>query len=82
MKSNDKDLFTCERQAHLYYEDAAQAEKDRIADRNARTRLDEQLRKQRFNERFWHKVKVSILQIICILVVAYTLIYFLWVNHG
>ncbi len=44
MKPTDKDLFACERQAHLYYENAAQVERDRIADRNARTRLDEQLR--------------------------------------
>ena len=30
-----------------------------IADRNARTRLDEQLRKERLNERFWRNVWVA-----------------------
>lgn len=56
MKSTDKELFACERQAHLYYENAAQVNKDRIADRNARTRLDEQLRKERANNEFWGRV--------------------------
>ena len=40
MKSTDKNLFACERQAHLYYEDAAQVNKYRIVDSNARTRID------------------------------------------
>lgn len=30
-----------------------------ITDRNARTRLDEQLRKERLNERFWRNVWVA-----------------------
>ena len=36
-----------------------QVVRDRIADRNARTRLDEQLRKERLNERFWRNVWVA-----------------------
>ena len=72
MKSTDKDLFACERQAHLYYENAAQVEKDRIADRNARTRLDEQLRKERVNSEFWNRVR-QVLTVIAIALIAYTL---------
>lgn len=75
MKSTDKDLFACERQAHLYYEDASQVNKDRIADRNARTRLDEQLRKERVNSEFWNRVR-QVLTLIAIAIVAYTLIHF------
>lgn len=75
MKSTDKNLFACERQAHLYYENAAQVEKDRIADRNARTRLDEQLRKERVNSEFWNRVR-QVLTIIAIALIAYTLFNF------
>lgn len=75
MKSTDKDLFACERQAHLYYENAAQVEKDRIADRNARTRLDEQLRKERVNSEFWNRVR-QVLTVIAIALIAYTLFHF------
>ena len=75
MKSTDKDLFACERQAHLYYENAAQVEKDRIADRNARTRLDEQLRKERVNSEFWNRVR-QVLTLIAIALIAYTLFHF------
>ena len=75
MKSTDKELFACERQAHLYYEDAAQVNKDRIADRNARTRLDEQLRKERVNSEFWNRVR-QVLTLIAILLIAYTLFHF------
>ena len=80
MKSTDKDLFACERQAHLYYEDAAQVNKDRIADRNARTRLDEQLRKERLNERFWNRVR-QVLTLIAIALIAYTLFHFAGASH-
>lgn len=76
MKSTDKNLFACERQAHLYYEDAAQVERDRIADRNARTRLDEQLRKERVNSEFLNRVR-QVLTVIAIAIVAYTLFRFL-----
>ena len=80
MKSTDKDLFACERQAHLYYENAAQVEKDRIADRNARTRLDEQLRKERVNSEFWNRVR-QVLTVIAIALIAYTLFHFAGVSH-
>ena len=80
MKSTDKDLFACERQAHLYYENAAQVEKDRIADRNARTRLDEQLRKERVNDEFWNRVR-QVLTVIAIALIAYTLFHFAGVSH-
>ena len=80
MKSTDKDLFACERQAHLYYEDAAQVNKDRIADRNARARLDEQLRKERLNERFWNRVR-QVLTLIAIALIAYTLFHFAGASH-
>ena len=75
MKSTNKDLFSCERQAHLYYENSAQVEKDRIADRNARTRLDEQLRKERVNSEFWNRVR-QVLTVIAIALIAYTLFHF------
>ena len=77
MKSTDKDLFACERQAHLYYENAAQVEKDRIADRNARIRLDEQLRKERVNSEFWHGV-MKFVSVVTVLAVAYRLIVMWW----
>ena len=76
MKSTDKDLFACERQAQLYYEDAAQVNKDRIADRNARTRIDEQLRKERLNERFWRNVWVAA-NTLGLMIVIYALFHFM-----
>jgi len=76
MKSTDKELFACERKAHLYYEDAAQVNKDRIADRNARTRIDEQLRKERLNERFWRNAWVSA-NTLGLMIVIYTLFHFM-----
>lgn len=75
MKITDERLFPCERQAHLYYEDAAQVNKDRIADRNARTRLDEQLRKERVNSEFLSRVR-KVLTLIAIALVVYTLFHF------
>ena len=76
MKSTDKELFACERQAHLYYENAEQVNKDRIADRNARTRIDEQLRKERLNERFWRNVWVSA-NTLGLMIIIYTLFHFM-----
>lgn len=76
MKSTDKDLFSCERQAHLYYEDAAQVNKYRIADRNARTRIEEQLRKERVQEAFYAKLWVT-LNSIFLLIIIYAVIHFL-----
>ena len=75
MKSTDKELFACERQAHLYYENAEQVARDRIADRNARTRLYEQLRKERVNSEFWNRIR-QVLTLIAILLIAYTLFHF------
>ncbi len=75
MKSTDKNLFACERQAHLYYEDAAQVNKDRIADRNARTRIDEQLRKERVNNEFWGRVWV-VCNIVFVAIILYALFHF------
>lgn len=75
MKSTDKDLFACERQAHLYYEDAAQVARDRIADRNARTRIEEQLRKERVQEAFYAKLWVT-LNSLFLLIIIYAVIHF------
>ena len=52
--------------------------KDDIKARNARTRLDEHLRKERVNSEFWNRVR-QVLTIIAIAIVAYTLIHFAWV---
>ena len=49
--------------------------KDDIKARNARTRLDEHLRKERVNSEFWNRVR-QVLTIIAIAIVAYTLIRF------
>ncbi len=76
MKSTDKNLFACERQAHLYYENAAQVERDRIADRNARTRIEEQLRKERVQEAFYAKLWVTVNSIF-LLIIIYAVIHFL-----
>lgn len=75
MKSTDKNLFSCERQAHLYYEDAAQVNKDRIADRNARTRIEEQLRKERVQEAFYAKLWVTVNSIFVLIIIS-TIIHF------
>ena len=77
MKSTDKELFACERQAHLYYENAAQVEKDRIADRNTVTRFEESERKKRVNEQFWRGVMRFITHMALAFIVIYTLFHFL-----
>ena len=65
MKSTTNKPLACdalwnERQAHFAMQQSKeQVARDRIADRNARTRLDEQLRKERLNERFWRNVWVA-----------------------
>lgn len=76
MKSTDNKPFACERQAHLYYEDAARVEQDRITDRNARTRIEEQLRKERLNERFWRNVWVAA-NTLGLMIIIYTLFHFM-----
>ena len=75
MKSTDKDLFACERQAHLYYENAEQVNKDRIADRNTVTRFEESERKESVNMQFWRRVWVSC-NVLLLLVVIYGLFQF------
>ena len=66
-----------ERQAHFaMQQNKEQVARDRIADRNARTRIDEQLRKERLNERFWHRVYVST-HIFAALLVIYTIFHFM-----
>lgn len=47
-----------------------------IADRNAATRLNEQLEKQRKNAEFWHKVRVFFFRIVCAVIAIHTLIHF------
>ena len=76
MKSTDKELFACERQAHLYYENTAQVERDRIADRNTVTRFEESERKKRVNEAFWRGVMRFITHMTLVLIIAYTLFHF------
>ena len=62
-----------EHQAHFAMQKSKeQVARDRIADRNARTRLDEQLRKERLNEAMLNKLR-QVLTIIAIAIVAYTL---------
>lgn len=51
------------------------AKQDYIADRNARTRLDEQLRKERVNEAFWHRVWV-VCNIVFVAIILYALFHF------
>ena len=77
MKSTDKELFACERQAHLYYEDSKQVERDRIADRNTVTRFEESERKKRVNEVFWRGVMRLITHMTLAFIVIYTLFHFL-----
>ena len=50
---------------------------DRIRERNAQSRLDAQLRKERLNDRFWHRVYVSA-HIFAALLVIYTIFHFVW----
>ena len=52
------------------------AKQDYIADRNARTRIDEQLRKERLNERFWRNVWVAA-NTLGLMIVIYTLFHFM-----
>ena len=80
MKSTDRKLFACERQAHLYYEDAAQVVRDRIADRKAQALLSEQLRKERVNSEFWNRVR-QVLTVIAIALIAYALFHFAGAGH-
>lgn len=82
MKSTTNKPLACdelrnERQAHMAMQQSKeQVARDRIADRKARTRLYEQLRKERLNERFWNRVR-QVLNLIAIALIAYTLFHFL-----
>lgn len=78
MKATTKKPLACddlwnERQAHFAMQQSKeQVARDRIAARNAQTRLEEQLRKERLNEAFTHKLR-QVLTLIAIAIVAYTL---------
>ena len=82
MKSTTNKPLACdalwnERQAHFSMQQGKeQVARDRIADRNARTRLDEQLRKERLNERFWRNVWVTT-NTLGLMVVIYMLFHFM-----
>ena len=54
-----------------------QAIQEYIADRNAQTLLDEQLRKERMNEIFWRGVMRFITHMTLAIIVIYTLFHFL-----
>lgn len=53
-----------------------QAIQEYIADRNAQTLLDEQLRKQRMNEIFWRGVMRFITHMTLAIIVIYALFHF------
>ena len=82
MKSTTNKPLACdalwnERQAHFAMQQSKeQVARDRIADRNARTRLDEQLRKERLNERFWRNVWVAT-NTLGLMIVIYMLFHFM-----
>ena len=77
MKSTTNKPLACdelrnERQAHMAMQQSKeQVARDRIADRKARTRLYEQLRKERLNDIFWRGVMRFITQMTVVLVAAY-----------
>lgn len=78
MKSTTKKPLACddlwnERQAHFaMIQSKEQVARDRIAARNAQTRLENQLRKERLNEALVNKLR-QVLTVIAIAIVAYTL---------
>ena len=64
-----------ERQAHLALSiTPEQRNQERVAD--ARARIENALAKERRNDKFWHRVKISLFQLVCIAIIAYTLIHF------
>ena len=81
MKSTTDKPLACdslwnEHQAHFAMQQSKeQVARDRIADRNARTRLDEQLRKERVNEQFFHRVWV-VCNIVFVAIILYALFHF------
>lgn len=75
-KRRDEQMLFNERQASMALEASKeQAIRDGIKERNAQARLDEQLRKDRVNSEFWHRVRQA-LTVIAIAIVIYTLIHF------
>lgn len=82
MKSTTNKPLACdalwnERQAHMAMQQGKeQVARDCIADRNARTRIDEQLRKERLNERFWRNVWVAA-NTLGLMIVIYALFHFM-----
>lgn len=82
MKSTTNKPLACdslwnERQAHMAMQQSKeQVIKDGIRARNNRTRLDEQLRKERVNSEFWNRVR-QVLTVVAVAIVIYTLIHFL-----
>ena len=82
MKSTTNKPLVCdalwnERQAHMAMQQGKeQVARDRIKARNARTRLDEQLRKERLNERFWRNVWVAT-NTLGLMIVIYMLFHFM-----
>lgn len=84
MKSTTNKPLDCddlwnERQAYFAMQQSKEdVARDRIAERKARKRLDEQLRKERINKAFWNRVR-QVLTLIAIAIIAvniYTLINF------
>ena len=82
MKSTTNKPLACdelrnERQAHMAMQQSKeQVARDRIADRKARTRLYEQLRKERLNDIFWRGVMRFITHITLVSIVVYALFHF------
>ena len=82
MKSTTNKPLACdslwnERQAHFAMQQSKeQVARDRIADRKARTRLYEQLRKERMNDIFWRGVMRFITRITLVSIVVYALFHF------
>ena len=81
MKSTTNKPLACddlwnERQAHFAMQQSKeQVIKDGVRARNAQTRLDEQLRKERANDEFFHRVWV-VCNIVFAAIVIYTLFHF------
>lgn len=81
MKSTTDKPLACddlwnERQAHFAMQQSKeQVARDHIKARNTQARLDEQLRKERVNGEFWHRVWV-VCNIVFAAIVIYALIHF------
>ena len=86
MKSTTNKPLACdslwnERQAHMAMQQSKeQVARDRIKARNAQALLSEQLRKERMNDIFWHRVR-QVLTVIAMALIAYTLFNFAGAGH-